>query len=512
MKNNRIKLVALMLICLVVIVTGCSKTTGPSDNTTTGAKDEVVVAYSPDIFNTLNPFETNAYSDAFVFNQVYETLAVADENGEPASCLAKTWEVSEDGKIYTIKLVEDAKFHNGETLKASDVAFTYSYAKDFPSRTNFYNMVEKVEVIDDSTIKFELTTPTPLFLIYSQEIPIINEKFVNENDGDFSKVACGTGPYILKNFDPAVKVELTRFEDYRLGAASIKDAEIRYMSDRSSAAVALETGEINYMSVPISNAETYLDESKFNSRSITPAYTALIAMNTTVKPFDNILVRQAFSYAADKQSIIEIAYEGYGTEAKIQAYTNCFGVDLSDVTDFSYNPEKAKQLLAEAGYPDGMVMSDFGVEMKTFAGYHSKIAQVFQQNLADIGVIIEIANTETPDEDVESGNYSIMNQGASYRADFSYTECNYGSVGIGGNNYSRMNEPWVDEMFKKGVIEQDPEKRKAIYKELIEYLVDYAPSIPIFHKQEIYAWTKNLNANAHDNANHPFYFYEWSWN
>jgi ABC-type transport system substrate-binding protein len=288
---------------------------------------------------------------------------------------------------------------------------------------------------------------------------------------------------------------------------------LRYVSDASSAVVALEAGEINFMSVPPIMAKPLLTGDKFNTQKTLPLYTAVIAMNTKVKPFDNKLVRQAFTLACDRKSIINIAYEGFGTEAKLQAYTNSFGVDFDGAPDFSYNLDKAKQKLAEAGYPNGMDLTkDFGIKLLTIPGtFHEKVGQVFQNNLADIGVKVELQNTQTPDEDVESGNFAIMNQGATYRADFSYNECNYGTIGIGGNNYSQMSEPYVDEMFAKGATETDPEKRKAIYKELIAWLIDYCPGIPVFHKQEIYVWSKDLNAKAHDSGMFPFFCYEWSW-
>jgi peptide/nickel transport system substrate-binding protein len=504
------KTIALLLSLIMVTATFF---TGCTTEEVEGSAEKPVVVYVADIFNTLNPYDTGAFSDSYVFNQVYESLATADDDGNAVPCLAESWEISSDGLVYTMKLVEDAVFQNGEPLKASDVVFTYSYCKDFPAKNAYYSMVKSVEAVDDYTVKFTLTNPYPLFLTYTQQIPIVNEKFVQENNGDITKVACGTGPYKLVTYDPAVKVELTRFEDYRLGPASIKDVELRYVSDASSAVVALQSGEIDFMSVPPVLATTVIDDPNFTNQKTLPLYTAVIAMNTKVKPFDDKLIRQAFTYACDRQSIIDIAYEGFGTVAKLQAYSNCFGVDLDSIPDFSYNPEKAKELLAEAGYPDGMDLTkDFGIKMLTIPGtFHEKVGQVFQNNLADIGVNVELQNTQTPDEDVESGNFAIMNQGATYRSDFSYNECNYGTVGIGGNNYSQYSDPYIDEMFAKANKETDPEKRKAIYKELISYIADLCLGIPVFHKQEIYVWNKELNAKAHDSGMFPFFVYEWSW-
>jgi peptide/nickel transport system substrate-binding protein len=514
MKNRKSLSLLLALIMIVTVFTGCSgAVTGSGTKTPEAGGEKPVVVYVADIFNTLNPYDTGAFSDSYVFNQVYETLTRVDDKGVAQPGLAESWEVSDDALTYTFKLVKDAKFQNGEMLKASDVVFTYNYAKSFAAKNAYYAMVKSVEAVDDYTVKFTLSQPTPLFTAHTQQIPIVNEKFVKEKNNDISKEACGTGPYKIVSYDPAVKVMLTRNEDYRLGAAKIKDAELRYVSDASSAVVSLESGEITFMSVPPVMAKNLVGNSKLTSQKTLPLYTAVIAMNTKVAPFDNKIIRQALSYACDKQSIVDIAYEGFGTVARLQAYTNSFGVDFEGAPDFSYNPEKAKELLAQAGYPNGLDLTkEFGIKMLTIPGtFHEKVGQVYQKNLADIGVIVELQNTQTPDEDVESGNFAIMNQGATYRSDFSYNECNYGTIGIGGNNYSQMSEPYVDEMFAKGAAETDPEERKAIYKELINFLIDYCPGIPVFHKQEIYLWNSNLNAAAHDSGMFPFFIYEWSW-
>lgn len=476
------------------------------------SEEDAVVVYTPDIFNTMIPYETTANSDQMVFDQVYETLAITQDDGSVKACLAKDWTISSDNLEYTFNLVQDAKFHNGETMKASDVVFSFKRFMETAAKKNFVEMIKEVEAVDEYTVKITLSKVTPLFLVYTNEVPILSEKFVTENDGKFNDKACGTGPYELTSIDFATAAQLTRFEDYRLGPAAIKNIELRYVGDTSTASVQFETGEMDIIRLEPTQLANLKDKDGFTVEEVQTLKTAVFAINTTVKPLDNKLVRQALNYACDKQGIIDVAYEGYANPARLQASdVNCFGVDFSGAEEVKYDPEKAKELLAEAGYPDGLNFSDYGVVLDVMGGtYLEKAAQIFQQNLADIGVTLELRNTSTPDEDAQSGNFSMMTQTLSYRADFSYNVCQYGTSGIGGNNFCQLSDSYVDEMFAKAEAESDQAKRKELYKELIAYIIDLAPSVPIFHHELIYAWNDRVDGIVHDSTVHPYYFYEWS--
>ena len=104
----------------------------------------------------------------------------------------------------------------------------------------------------------------------------------------------------------------------------------------------------------------------------------------------------------------------------------------------------------------------------------------------------------------------MMTQTLSYRADFSYNVCQYGTSGIGGNNFSQLSDPYIDEMFAKAESEADEATRQELYKELIAYIIDLAPSVPIFHHELIDAWNNRLEGVVHDSTVHPYYFYEWN--
>lgn len=536
------KVIALFLCAMMVIgcLAGCgdkgtttttttsSTTTTTTPTTTTNSttptttttlpeasdvvNDTMVTCYCSDLFTTRDPYQATTAPDCIWACQVFETLYKYGPDSVVEPYLAESYTVNDDGTEYTIKIVEDAVFSDGTPLKASDVAFTYNYAMQNPSKASAYNMVESVEAVGDYEVKFTLNAPNPLFLSFSTVMPIMSEAFTNAND--ITKVTCGSGPYTLEEFDPSTHAVLKARDDYRLGAPQVKNAEIRYFADASSAQVAFESGEIYFMSLPTASAALFQDDSEYVVKPVAMNHTAIVELNTTVAPFDNKLVRQAFSYAADKQSIIQIAYDGYATEARIQATPSVFGVDFSKSEDISYNPEKAKELLAEAGYPNGLDLGDFGIKFQVIAGgYHEKIAQVYQQNLKDIGVTVELEATETPDENATNGDFAMLNEGISCKDDFAGNQNHYASSGLGGVNWSRINDPYIDEMFAKGLVAKTPEERQEIYADLIAYIIDQCPGVPMFHKQNLYAWHSDLNVGVvTNNINVPYYFFNMTWN
>ena len=209
-----------------------------------------------------------------------------------------------------------------------------------------------------------------------------------------------------------------------------------------------------------------------------------------------------------------IAYEGLADEARLMSSEKSFGVDFSDATVYDYNLEKAKELLAEAGYPNGInFKEDFGISMDIIAGgFYEKFATVFQQSLAEIGCELELRASETYSSDAATGNYAIITQGMTFGFDFSYAEGLYGTAGINSKNHARYSNPEVDALFAQADQTTDQAVRKDCFKQITNILVDECPTFPVLHKKMLYGWDKTLNATPHVAANHPYYVYEWSWN
>ncbi|MGD9569129.1 MAG: ABC transporter substrate-binding protein [Sedimentibacter sp.] len=499
-----------IVMVLLLIVTGCTQQAADTstDSLSEGKRDDVIV-YVEGVWKTLNPHESTTFVDMYLFNQLYEALTIIDDDGNINECLAKEWSVSDDNLTYTFKLEEGVKFHNGEELKANDVVFSYKNAIDSPSMLTYVSMIDTVEAVDDYTVNIKLKNVYSSFLANTAEIMIMNEKFSTEKGDLIREEACGTGPYKLVSFDMNTETNMTRFDEYRLGPASIKDVKFKVITEATTAMVSFESGELDFaMAMNPSSYANIEASGKFNTKLLPTLHTAYIVMNNTKAPFDNKLVRQALNYAADKETMIAIAYEGLAVPAKLLAAENSFGVDFSDAKEYNYDLEKAKALLAEAGYPNGL---DLGT-MTLIGGYHEKIAQVFQQSLAEIGCTLELQMSETTVSDVSAGNFTIANMGHGYTNDFAYDSRYYTTSGIYSGNMSQYSNPKVDELFLAADMTLDREERKEYYKEAISIITDDAPIIPIFHKQIPYVWNKDLNAVPHLSSARPWYIYEWSWN
>ncbi|MDR1732596.1 MAG: ABC transporter substrate-binding protein [Synergistaceae bacterium] len=477
------------------------------------ARREDVNIYVEGVIPTLDPYGTGQYVAWYVFNQVYETLTTVDDSGKVQPCLATGWEASQDGLKYTFKLVKGAKFHNGETFTAEDVAYSLNTASTKPAVSSYTNMIDRAEAVDENTVTVYLKRPYAAFASNVSELPIVNKKFYSEHENLYN-IACGTGAYRLVEADPNSEIKLTRFDEYRQGPAKIRDITFKIITDSTTASIAFETGELDFLMVyNVSNFPPLRDSGKYNAQLCATFHTAYIELNNELKPFDNKLVRQALTYAVDRETIIQVAYDGMAVPARMNVSENSFGADFSDAMTFEFSPEKAKKLLAEAGYPDGIDFTAMGFEFDYISGsYHEKIAQCIQQTWAECGVRINLRASENVSTNAAKGNYAVCTMGNSFTGDMSYTATMYASSAINASNHARYSNPRVDELYKLGDATTNSADRLKYYKEICNTVIEDCPYISIQHKQIPYVWVKDLNAVPHLSSGHPWYVYEWSWN
>ena len=500
------KVVSILLICVMLV----SSLTACGSKESAGEKGVSVYIESP--IATLDPYGTDDYVTLYVCSQVYEALIRCNENGEIIPWLAKSWNISDDGLTYSFELEQGVKFQNGEELKASDAVYSVYAAKENAIMDAILGDVESAEATGDYSFELHLKQPNAGLLALMVDFYIVNEKYDSAQTSRYN-TACGTGAYKLRegSVNLSTEVIIDRFDDYHLGAPAIPYAVLKIITDSSTARVQMETGELDFLMVySVSNYEPLASTGNYNTALVNAPHCAYVTWNLEKEPLNNKALRQALTYATDKKSINQIAYEGLAVPATALFGETSFGADFSNVMDLSFDLEKAKEKLAEAGFPNGLDFDDYGISIDYIGGsYHEKIANCLQETWSQIGVHVSIQAADNVD--CSGGNYTMRTTGVGFTADMSTSANKYISSCIGSSNYARYSNARVDELFTLAAAESDSATRKAYYEEVCEIITEDCPYLCIQHKQIPYVWNKKLNAKVYPSNTSPWYIQDWSW-
>ena len=501
----------LALVMMLAMFAGCSSkeeatTAAPAGDTTTAAgeqttqstegknvRTDLVMTSTADIVTLDPPESTDSYSNT-VINMVFDTLIDMDENSEFIPGLAESWEISDDYLTITFKIREGVKFHNGETLTPSDVKFSLDRAKyDIPQSKAMLEAVEEITCDDEAmTVTLKMLQPSAAIMVNLTEgaMHIQNQKFVEEHPEDINQVACGTGPMKLEEWKINDYCKLVRFDEHWNGTPVTTSWTIKVVPEPTSRTIALEAGEVDLV-MPINAIDIprVMDNQELKTMEVPGSSVVYISFNHNKEPWNNKLVRQALHYASDKQSMIDVVYEGYGLPGE-SPFPSIMPFFKSN--PYEYDLEKAKALMAEAGFPDGLGRA---VELGVSSDERNRMAQIFQADCAKIGVEIEIALMEfgTLMEHCD-GNQDLIMLGWGHATNQDRTmRMNFHSSTIGPNgNRSWLKNDQIDELIDKGAVEMDQAKREAIYHELQDVIADEVPWIPLLQQINVYGMDKGL--------------------
>lgn len=447
-----------------------------------------------DAFSTVDPHNLSLNSDIMLSRQIYEPLYWINDEGEEIPMLATEYSVSEDGLTWTFQLREGVTFQNGDPLTAQDVVYSYERCFD-----NAY-MQEKVEAIDsvtapdDSTVEMHLKYQFSPLMEKIAAIGIVSQSFAEANMDDQGLLgfnACGTGAYSVKEAIPDVSITLEAYSGYWGGEAPIKTLNFEQITDETTAVTAFEAGEIDVMSIPSANWAQISESGQYNTDSRPSNHVVYLIFNTEAAPFDNRELRQAIAYAINREDIIAVAADGLADPATSLATSYMLGYTEDHMT-YEYDPEKAKELLAEAGYPDGL---DIG-SMKTMSGsYFEKVMQVVQSQLAEVGITstIEGMDGNSLVEDCITGNFTLADMGQNLSLDYDFLKTYFNEEYINGLNMARVSDSQIQELFEQGASTTDREERLAIYQEIEDLTQELCAYVPLYNLQTTTAWNKDLN-------------------
>ncbi len=492
------------ILMIVLFIAGCSNNGAKENETDNSSKDTLIVAVDSDA-DTLDPQNAIQDNALRIINNIYDPLIDCSSEGTIMPRLAEKWDISDDGFTYTFYLKKGVKFQNGETLTANDVKFTIERAMAAPVSQSFTGSIKNAEVIDDSTVKINLNMSEPYFLqnLSTGNLSIVNEKAVAEGGDDYDRNPVGTGAYKLSSWSSGDKIVLERFDDCWRGKVALKTVTLRIFADKLSKTIALQNGEIDVAAEVASNdIEALKNDPNLVYEDTASPITRYLGMNQTQKPFDNKLVRQAISYAIDKSSIIK-GNDGQGVEAKSLILPEVEGsTDMS----YPYDIEKAKELLQQAGYPNG-----FDTEISILPQFVN-LAPLIQDQLSKIGINAKI-NQVDPNaffQDLSSNKLFIMTCAAIVPNPDVVYHSNIHSINIGITNSTYTDNETIDNILDTAKNEIDTDKRINLYKEFQTKLKEEAPIVPLFHKISTMAYKKGIKGLEIDPIN-MYYFYNISW-
>ncbi|WP_391207033.1 glutathione ABC transporter substrate-binding protein [Psychrobacillus sp. L4] len=513
-KFKWIQIFALMSI-LMLIMQGCS--TGSSSKgeekedkqVASGDKSggKLVVVRLSDATGLDPHFITDIPSANVVHGKVYETLLAFDKDRNFVPLLATDWNPVDD-LTWDFTLREGVKFHDGTPFNAEAVKATFDRLLDpatgSPQKDKL-GMISEVIVKDDTHITLKLSTPyAPLLsILASNEGSILSPKMINETPDQLATHPVGTGPFVFDSWKSGQEITLNKNNDYWGEKAKVDSVVFKVVPEDATRLAMIESGEAHISDqVPVTEIERIENSDKMNLFRTDGLAVEYVGFNTTKAPFDNVKVRQAVSFAIEREAIISGVYNNVGTLANVAMSPQVFGYS-KDVKAYPYDVNKAKSLLKEAGYDKGIKVTLLTSDRKE----RINMAEVIQSQLKGIGIDVEIQVMEYGSyiQQITNGDHQMFIGGwGNATGDGDYNQYNLfhsASIGAPGNHFYYQN-PVVDKLIEQGRVETEPSKRQEIYKQAMQVEMDDAVYVPIRNYEHLAVYNNNVENFRLDASNY----------
>lgn len=468
------------------------------------AGEKVVTAL---VAEGLNPDMADAIQsseDMRLYEMVYEPLVKYGEGGEIEPCLAKTWEISEDGTTYTFHLREDVKFSDGSDFNADSVLMnTDRWVKD-----GFSSPLLEVNKVDDYTVEFvfqEAAYPCLIELTYPRPYRMLGESALDK-DGNFKKMV-GTGEWMIDSYEPEKEVVMVPNPYYYGEAPKVDKVILKQVGDGQSRCMALQSGEadISISDIPTENKTVIEGDDSLDTYEVDGSLAFFLIENYENPKLSDIKVRQALNYAIDKQAIVDNLLDGEGTAATGLMTPNTPYVTEENSKGYEYDIEKAKTLLKEAGYEDtdgdGIVDQDgealsFTLTFQTeeYSAWKS-VCEFIQSEYAKAGIGIEL-------NQVESGAYydAIWDTRDFELIIYRTYEDSWNPHGfIKGMFYQGEGTKavcWYDEQLSNNIADvlkkTDEKEKQAGWDTIFKIIDENAYTVPLYYPSVEYVYNKRL--------------------
>ncbi len=451
---------------------------------------------------TLDPAHIVDVMGGIISAKVFNGLVRFGEDLSIKSDIAESWSVSKDNRTYRFKFKKGVTFSNGREVTAGD--FKYSFerilnpktkspntwvlskikgAKEFMDGKS--NTVQGIRVIDDPVLEITLKEPFAPFLglLAMTAAYVVPKESVEKWGEDFGTHVSGTGPFNLEEWRHGRNLRLGAREDYFEGKPKIKGIIYRIIPEDLTAVAEFETGNLDAMGIPSAEFRHYTKSTKWKDKVVSHAgmNTYYLGMNCERPPLNNPILRQAISYAIDREKILKTIYEGRGVLAK--GPIPQLLIKRDERAGYTYDPEKAKELLRKAGYPDGFSIKIYITSDQEVLD----VVEAVQHYLGKVGIDAKITQLEW------SAYKEAINRGEpdafwiSWWADYPDPEnflfplFHSSNWGPGGNR-TRFKDEEVDRTIEEAQREMNPEKRYKLYEKAERRIVELAPWVFFWHR------------------------------
>lgn len=463
-------------------------------------KDELVVVLKGEPSN-IDPHGNGELVAFTVQTAVYDTLVTKDAEGNIIPALATDWEEVNE-KTIRFHLREDVTFHNGDPLTADDVAYSIKRATEKPSSAGIFSAFdgENVKVVDTHTVDIAGKAPFAGMLNYlcSTRGQIICKAYVEDvGDNEAGRAPIGTGPFVFKNWETGTSITVERNENYWGETSAYKTLTFKFITEAATRAIEIESGNADIILDP-STADLPRLSSDDSLNVITDASYGIsyVAFNIENEALSDIRVRQALSLAVDTSAVVEAVYGEYATAAESVIPSTVFSYASQGAHE--YDPEKAKELLKEAGY-ESLTLS-FGVPDGT---EYRDIAEAVQYMWSLVGVNAEITIASMSEAIAAGrrGEYDVAVSAANFTT---------GDPGHALADFDSRAGSWlhpvdssIDPLLDEGMCTYESSARAAIYEDLQKYITEQYYMIPCGNKTVSYVTTKSVENFTFSPSNTP---------
>ena len=457
----------------------------------------------------LDPFEYATEITRTIVEPLFRYNGLAEAEEQVVPMLAESYEISEDGLTWTFTL-RDAKFSDGKQVTADDVVGSLDYALTTAIGAGNYAGFS-AEALDEKTVAITVPVAADYIKYYIGTLPIIDaEKFAEDGADVYFENLVGTGPFVLQSYDEATGVaELTANDDYWGGKPALDAINFRYVPDANTVLIALQKGEIDYAPITSATFNQANKDSNLKTQFSAPVLGNYIIFNTENELVADQKLRQAILYAVDTDGVALMSEVPGNYQVPHGFFQEEWGMDKPDgFTEYSYDPDKAMELLAEAGIETPIDLGEIGITQDQKAMW-----EAIQQNLADVGINISVSSLETTIwlDKLWKGDFAIAALTGADMVSLGYANvCDiFQSAGIEyGYNYSRYADEELDGYLMAAEYTLDHDEANENFGKALNIINDQALWGIIDTYGKVYAMNKELNVNTDDTV----YLGDASWN